>query len=107
MKRSIDAYGPDNIWIVGHSLGAAIAIVVARKMEREKIDKIEAHLFNPPFLSPRLPELKFFELVGRTLAAVRDIWGKLYLGLPNVLDYMMINDRKLRGLYDDFIGVSG
>ncbi|GLJ24842.1 hypothetical protein SUGI_0475210 [Cryptomeria japonica] len=68
---------------------------------------MEAHLFNPPFLSPRLLEIKFFEMVGSNLAAVRDIWRSLGLGAPNTWDYMMINDEILRGLYNDFIGVSG
>ncbi|XP_057865658.2 GDSL esterase/lipase At4g10955 [Cryptomeria japonica] len=107
LQRCIKRHGPHNIWIVGHSLGAAIATVAARKMGKEERNKMEAHLFNPPFLSPRLPELTFFEMVGRNLAAVRDIWRSLGFGAPNALDFMMIDDEKLCALYNDFIGVSG
>lgn len=107
LQRIIDSPGSHNIWIAGHSLGAAIAMAVARKMKKEDTAKIEAHLFNPPFLSPRLPEVKFFEMVGKGLAAVRDFWRSHGFFAPNVLDYMMIDDKKLRGLYNDFIGVSG
>ncbi|GLJ24845.1 hypothetical protein SUGI_0475260 [Cryptomeria japonica] len=105
LQRSIERQRPHNIWIAGHSLGAAIAVAAVRKMKREDRDKIEAHLFNLPFLSPRLPEVKFFEMVGRALAAVRDSWRSLALCAPNALDYKMIDDEILRGLYNDFIGV--
>ncbi|GLJ24841.1 hypothetical protein SUGI_0475180 [Cryptomeria japonica] len=54
----------------GHSLGAATAIAITRKLGKEERDKIEAHLFNPPFLSPRLPEVIFFKKVGKFLLDV-------------------------------------
>ncbi|XP_044493325.1 GDSL esterase/lipase At4g10955-like [Mangifera indica] len=47
--------GTANIWLAGHSLGAAIALLVGKNMAREDYP-IETYLFNPPFIS--FPKLK-------------------------------------------------
>ncbi|GLJ24837.1 hypothetical protein SUGI_0475140 [Cryptomeria japonica] len=119
LKKSIQRNKPHKIWIVGHSLGAAIAIAVARKMGKEERNKMEAHLFNPPFFSPRLPEIKFFEMVGRTLSAVRDGPTSLHLPLLEgvykkikgackgvAVSSGLKDDIILLGPYGDFIAVS-
>jgi len=46
----IDEVGSENVWLAGHSLGAAIALQVGKTMARET-HYIETYLFNPPFCS--------------------------------------------------------
>ncbi|CAK9146388.1 unnamed protein product [Ilex paraguariensis] len=47
-----EANKPVNIWLAGHSLGAAIALLAGRNMFKKGYD-LETYLFNPPF--PSLP----------------------------------------------------
>ncbi|XP_044461361.1 GDSL esterase/lipase At4g10955-like [Mangifera indica] len=42
--------GAANIWLAGHSLGSAIALLLGKKMTRLNYP-IETYLFNPPFVS--------------------------------------------------------
>ncbi|KAH9319106.1 hypothetical protein KI387_020875 [Taxus chinensis] len=118
LRRSIQRHGSHNIWIVGHSLGASIALAAVRNLSREEREKLEAHLFNPPFISPRLPELKFFEIVGRLLSTIRN--GSLslpfprlegiYKGIQGACDVVALrmglqDDNRLLELYGEFIAV--
>ncbi|KAJ7525330.1 hypothetical protein O6H91_17G046000 [Diphasiastrum complanatum] len=50
VKRMIAAYRLNNICIVGHSLGAALGLLIGRRMAEEGC-YLETHLFNPPFAS--------------------------------------------------------
>ncbi|KAK1268644.1 GDSL esterase/lipase [Acorus gramineus] len=38
-----------NVWLAGHSLGAAVAISVAKRLIRERATYLETYLFNPPY----------------------------------------------------------
>lgn len=51
VKANVEKYGSENVWIAGHSLGAAIGMLTGRKMVEEEGRFLEAHLFNPPFIS--------------------------------------------------------
>ncbi|XP_074284477.1 GDSL esterase/lipase At4g10955-like [Silene latifolia] len=42
--------GPENVWLTGHSLGAAIALQIGKTMARQG-RLVEAYLFNPPYPS--------------------------------------------------------
>ncbi|KAH9627119.1 hypothetical protein KSS87_019629 [Heliosperma pusillum] len=42
--------GPENVWLTGHSLGAAIALQIGKTMVRQG-RLVEAYLFNPPYPS--------------------------------------------------------
>ena len=42
--------GAKNVWLVGHSLGSAIALLVGKKMARASFP-LETYVFNPPFMS--------------------------------------------------------
>ncbi|GLJ35281.1 hypothetical protein SUGI_0709920 [Cryptomeria japonica] len=57
VKTSVDKYGSENVWIAGHSLGAAMGILAGRKMVEEKGLFVQAHLFNPPFISSPLEKI--------------------------------------------------
>ncbi|XVE89933.1 hypothetical protein DITRI_Ditri20bG0036000 [Diplodiscus trichospermus] len=47
----VTAVGPSNLWLAGHSLGAAMAMLTGKTMA--KAGKfLEAFLFNPPHVSP-------------------------------------------------------
>ncbi|GLJ56963.1 hypothetical protein SUGI_1276310 [Cryptomeria japonica] len=43
----------------------------ARKLEQKERRELEAHLFNPPFLSPTFPQLKVFERIAKILVGTR------------------------------------
>ncbi|GLJ13099.1 hypothetical protein SUGI_0205160 [Cryptomeria japonica] len=119
LRRSIQRNGSHSIWLAGHSLGAAIALVVARKLQREERHNLEAHLFNPPFFSPSFPQLKLFEKIGKTLLATckaspslhftqLDKVFKIIQGTSEALAASMglKDEKKLLELYADFLVVS-
>ncbi|KAB1205062.1 hypothetical protein CJ030_MR7G016706 [Morella rubra] len=50
VQNFVDAAGAPNIWLTGHSLGSAIALLVGKNMCKRGYF-VETYLFNPPFLS--------------------------------------------------------
>ncbi|KAL3698415.1 hypothetical protein R1sor_012491 [Riccia sorocarpa] len=47
-----DMYSADGgVWVAGHSLGAMLALVATRRLAIDEQIVLEAHLFNPPFIS--------------------------------------------------------
>ncbi|KAH9291044.1 hypothetical protein KI387_044173 [Taxus chinensis] len=58
VKTNVFHDGTDNVWIAGHSLGAAIAMLAGRKMAEEEGRFLQAHLFNPPFVSAPVERIK-------------------------------------------------
>ncbi|KAH9289824.1 hypothetical protein KI387_033941, partial [Taxus chinensis] len=58
VKSSVHKHGAENVWIAGHSLGAAMAMLAGRKMVEEEQLFLQAHLFNPPFISPPVERIK-------------------------------------------------
>ncbi|CAN1250609.1 GDSL esterase/lipase At4g10955 [Linum perenne] len=53
----ISVAGPENLWLAGHSLGSAIAMLAGKKMAKGGT-LIETYLFNPPFLSAPIERIK-------------------------------------------------
>ncbi|KAJ3695055.1 hypothetical protein LUZ60_000432 [Juncus effusus] len=49
VQMLVDEVGPSNVWLTGHSLGAAMATVIGKYMLKEKDTKLNTFLFNPPF----------------------------------------------------------
>ena len=49
VKQVVQEAWPANIWLAGHSLGSAIAMLVGKSMAQEGKD-LKAFLFNPPFV---------------------------------------------------------
>lgn len=49
VKAVVQEAWPANIWLVGHSLGASIAMLVGKSMAQEG-KNLKTFLFNPPFL---------------------------------------------------------
>jgi hypothetical protein len=44
-------YNPHDVWVAGHSLGAALALVATRSLAIDDGVVINPHLFNPPYLT--------------------------------------------------------
>ncbi|KAK9724816.1 hypothetical protein RND81_05G100300 [Saponaria officinalis] len=42
---------PNNVWLAGHSLGAALALQIGKNLAQHQEYNIVTYLFNPPFLS--------------------------------------------------------
>ncbi|XP_042980236.1 GDSL esterase/lipase At4g10955-like [Carya illinoinensis] len=57
-ERLVEANGAPNVWLAGHSLGSAIALLIGKKMILKKKWFPNAYLFNPPFLALRIEILK-------------------------------------------------
>ncbi|KAL3498999.1 hypothetical protein ACH5RR_041731 [Cinchona calisaya] len=56
--RSIVAtYGSSNIWLAGHSLGSALAMLVGKSMAKTGV-LLESFLFNPPFVSAPIERIR-------------------------------------------------
>ncbi|GLJ13098.1 hypothetical protein SUGI_0205140 [Cryptomeria japonica] len=119
LQRSIRRNGSQNIWLAGHSLGAAIALVVARKLGREERHNLEAHIFNPPFFSPTFPQLKLFEKIGKILVATCKAspslhftqLDKVFKSIQGTSEALAVSmglkdEKKLLELYGDFLAVS-
>ncbi|XP_058222346.1 GDSL esterase/lipase At4g10955-like isoform X2 [Rhododendron vialii] len=54
---AVAAFRNSNIWLTGHSQGAAIAMLAGKTMVKEGIF-LEAFLFNPPVVSAHIGEIK-------------------------------------------------
>ncbi|XP_057249500.1 GDSL esterase/lipase At4g10955-like isoform X2 [Beta vulgaris subsp. vulgaris] len=52
----ISKVGPNNVWLAGHSLGAAIALQAGKDMAKRGC-YIETYLFNPPYLCVPIEKL--------------------------------------------------
>ncbi|KAH7864715.1 hypothetical protein Vadar_032940 [Vaccinium darrowii] len=57
VRNKVAAYGNSNVWLTGHSLGAAIAMLVGKSMAKTNVF-LEAFLFNPPFVSAPIEIIK-------------------------------------------------
>ena len=42
---------PGNVWLVGHSIGASLTLLIGRNMVKSHSAHLETYLFNPPFAS--------------------------------------------------------
>ncbi|KAF5451036.1 hypothetical protein F2P56_031338 [Juglans regia] len=51
VERFVEANGARNVWLAGHSLGSAVALLVGKKMIHKMEWFPKAYLFNPPFIS--------------------------------------------------------
>ncbi|KAH9289828.1 hypothetical protein KI387_033945 [Taxus chinensis] len=58
LNTNVHKHGYENVWIAGHSLGAALAMLASRKMAEEQGHFLQAHLFNPPFVSAPVERLR-------------------------------------------------
>lgn len=50
VKEMVDIAGATNVWLAGHSLGSAIALLAGKNMTKVGYN-LETYLFNPPFFS--------------------------------------------------------
>ncbi|KAF5451031.1 hypothetical protein F2P56_031334 [Juglans regia] len=57
VENFVDSNGSSNVWLAGHSLGSAIALIVGRNMMLKKNCCLEAYLFNPPYASLHIENL--------------------------------------------------
>ena len=53
VQKIADKYGPQNIWVTGHSLGAAQTLIATRSLAIDHGIVINPYLFNPPYLTGR------------------------------------------------------
>ncbi|KAE8667504.1 NC domain-containing-related-like protein [Hibiscus syriacus] len=56
VQDRVSEVGSSNVWLTGHSLGAAIAMLAGKNMAKRG-SFLEAYLFNPPFVSPPIERL--------------------------------------------------
>ncbi|KAG0456006.1 hypothetical protein HPP92_023794 [Vanilla planifolia] len=57
VRKAISFAGHTSVWLAGHSLGAAIATLVGKKMAWESV-YLQNFLFNPPIFSPPIERIK-------------------------------------------------
>ncbi|MCL7041380.1 hypothetical protein MKW94_028345, partial [Papaver nudicaule] len=50
VEKMVSKKGASNIWLAGHSMGAAIAMLVGKSMAKDGIF-LESYLYNPPFIA--------------------------------------------------------
>ena len=51
LRAITSKYNPHDIWVAGHSLGAALALIATRSLAIDHGVVINPHLFNPPYLT--------------------------------------------------------
>lgn len=57
VRSFVATYGSSNIWLAGHSLGSALAMLVGKSMAKTGV-LLESFLFNPPFVSAPIERIK-------------------------------------------------
>lgn len=57
VRSIIAACDPSRVWLAGHSLGSAIAMITGKNMAKSGVF-LESFLFNPPFLSAPIERIK-------------------------------------------------
>lgn len=57
VRHVVATFGSSNIWLTGHSLGAAMAMLAGKTMAKTGVF-LDAFLFNPPFLSAPIERIK-------------------------------------------------
>lgn len=57
VRHVVATFGSDNVWIAGHSLGAAMALLAGKNMAKSGV-RLEAFLFNSPFFSAPIERIK-------------------------------------------------
>ena len=53
LRKTVKSKGESSVWLAGHSLGSAMALLAGKEMAKEG-HLIETYLFNPPFFSALL-----------------------------------------------------
>lgn len=74
VKSAVATHGSQEVCIVGHSLGAALGLLVARSLAVDESVRIESHLFNPVYPYTWVPgphELIGDEALWSTIRAMR------------------------------------
>lgn len=72
IEQAVGQYGVEKVWIAGHSLGAAVCLLVGRTLAERK-QFIEAHLFNlplPSFVSEHVVLKSMHAVAATGLAAI-------------------------------------
>ncbi|KAG6715294.1 hypothetical protein I3842_05G243200, partial [Carya illinoinensis] len=64
VEKIVDSSGAGNVWLAGHSLGSAMAVLVGKNMVIKRNCFLETYLFNPPFPSVPLELIKDEKLKG-------------------------------------------
>lgn len=57
VRNMVAAVGDSNVWLAGHSLGSAVALLAGKTMAKSR-NFLESFLFNPPFLSAPIERIK-------------------------------------------------
>lgn len=57
VRNMVETVGDSNVWLAGHSLGSAMAMLTGKTMAKNGIF-IESFLFNPPFVSAPIERIK-------------------------------------------------
>lgn len=57
VQNLVAAFGHSNIWLAGHSLGAAMALLAGKNMAKKGVF-IETFLFNPPYFSAPIERIQ-------------------------------------------------
>lgn len=57
VRNMVATVGDSNLWLAGHSLGSAMAMLAGKTLARTSIF-LKSYLFNPPFFSPPIERIK-------------------------------------------------
>lgn len=56
-RNMVAAVGDSNVWLAGHSLGSAMAMLTGKRLAKNDMF-VESFLFNPPFISAPIERIK-------------------------------------------------
>ncbi|KAJ3684824.1 hypothetical protein LUZ61_013988 [Rhynchospora tenuis] len=76
----VKTHGHQNIWVAGHSLGAAIAILVGKSMAKLNVF-VKSFLFNPPYVAAPIERIKSAKIKN----GIRLFHGFVKAGVVSVL----------------------
>ncbi|KAL3754192.1 hypothetical protein ACJRO7_001441 [Eucalyptus globulus] len=70
VEHLLHSVRPASVWLAGHALGAAILVLVGKKMARKNFP-LKTYLFNPPFVTLPLGRIKYRNLRDKLMILAR------------------------------------
>ncbi|XP_075518058.1 GDSL esterase/lipase At4g10955-like [Primulina tabacum] len=82
VRHVVATFGSANVWLAGHSLGAAMAMLAGKNMAKTGVF-LDSFLFNPPFFSAPIERIKDKKVKHGILIAGSVITAGLALAMKN------------------------
>lgn len=101
VRNTVATFGGSNVWLTGHSLGSAMAMLAGKTMAKTGVF-LEAFLFNPPFFSAPIERIKD----KKVKHGIRIATSVVTAGLAFAASVKKTNTRQKNPSIDSFAAIS-